>query len=924
MRYRDRAAELCGVGWWTIMSTKESPRDDDEHYRSIFEMCPLPMWTYDRETLGFVAVNEAAVHRYGYSREEFAAMTLADIRPPEDHATLLDDVRQAKGFITLPTTWNHRKKDGSIITVEIHANDFVLDGRKVRLVLANDVTDRERARQSLRKTEEQLRQAQKMEALGRLAGGVAHDINNVLCVVMSYAAFLVESHDAGDARSEDAAEILRAAERAKGITHQLLTLSQHSISSVSSVDLNHVLGGFMPMLRRLVGDQIQIVTHRVAVPSILADRGQLEQVFMNLAINARDAMPEGGRLTLETSVLDVNDENAAVRGLAPGRWVSFAVTDTGTGMAETTRLKIFEPFFTTKDASRGTGLGLSIVHGIVSQAGGVISVYSELGHGTCFRIHLPAAAEGAVAAHAPEVVATPILPPALCVLIVDDDGDVRRVADRILSEAGCTVLAAATAEEARRVCVSYEGTIDVVVLDVVLSDGRGDVLVNQLGDLRPTLKHILMSGYPAGALSAGGGAPPDLLAKPFSLLELRAAVARVASVPRKAAISQVPSAGRRPRVLLADDDEQFRRMVARVLRRADCDVIEVDSGRKAIAELEMSRFDVILSDVQMPDGGGLDLLRSVRRVDLDAPVILMSGMPDVATATAAIEYGAFRFVTKPIDRDSLGKLVQHAARAHALARLRREAFSLTGTHAGAADRAGLEVRFEQAIERMWMAFQPIVEAGTGGLFGVEALVRTDEASMSNPHAFLEAATQLGRLPRLGRKVRAVSAAGITACADSVSLFVNLHPDDLHDADLISDTAPLTQIASRVVLEITERASLSMSPELTARLARLRQLGFRLAVDDIGSGYSGLTSFTELEPEMTKLDMSLVRGIHSSAVKQRTVAALCRLCRESGCMVVGEGVETAAERECLVALGVDLLQGYLIGRPCRELPAEHGR
>lgn len=378
----------------------------------------------------------------------------------------------------------------------------------------------------------------------------------------------------------------------------------------------------------------------------------------------------------------------------------------------------------------------------------------------------------------------------------------------------------------------------------------------------------------------------------------------------------------RDRVLLVDDDTPLRDVIARTLRRAEFEVVDVDNEQTAIAQLESGSFDVVLSDVYMPDGTGLDLLRAVRRVDLDIPVILMSGTPDVDSAAAAVEYGAFRYLTKPLDREMTAKVLRHAARAHTLARLRREG-AVTGVHVGAVDRAGLEVHFAQAIERVWMVFQPIFDAKTGALFGVEALLRSGEPSMPGPQEVLDAATQLGLLSRLGRRVRSLSSAAFASRTDGVNLFVNLHPEDLTDIDLVAEEAPLTRIAPRVILEITERAALAGSPALTAHLARLRELGFRIAIDDIGAGYSGLTSFTELMPEVVKIDMSLIRGVHESTLKQRTIRALCDLCHDVNCVVVGEGVETAKERDCVVALGCDLLQGYLLGRPARELPAmEH--
>jgi len=883
---------------------RELVAHSEARYRAMFKKSPQPMWMIDRQSLAFVAVNEAASRLYGYPRDELTRMTLADLHA-EDPPTIRDGQRTE--------SCRHRKKDGSWITVEIDSSDFEVDGRAVRLSLISDITEREHAHEELRRTEEHLRHAGKMDAIGRLAGGVAHDFNNVLTVIHAMTCFLEDALPPGTQR-DDAIEIRRAAERGAAITRQLLTVSRHSIVAPSSLSLTQVVEEFAPMLRRLVGERVTLSTRSVDVPAVIADRGQVEQVLMNLAVNARDAMPDGGRFTIETRSLEVEGEAADARGLRPGCHVLLEVTDTGIGMDANTCRKIFDPFFTTKEAGKGTGLGLSIVHGIVTQAGGTISVYSELGLGTTFRIYLPASEE-VVHETVREDVAPPRTLPPITVLVVDDHREVRSVAIRALQDAGCRVLEAATAEEARHICVSHDGTIDVVVLDVVLSDGRGDLLVQQLRDLRPEIATVLMSGYPAGALTPSGGAPPDLLAKPFSPSELRAAVASVVG-DSGAQSARRESAGpaTRPSVLLADDDPQLRQALVRVLRRADFEVVDVDTGRKAIAALESRAFDAVLTDVQMPDGGGIDLLWAVRRIDLDVPVILMSGNPDVRTAATAVEYGAFRYLIKPLENEALCKLLHHATRAHALARLRREAFAIGGSKVGAADLAGLEVRFGQAIDRLWMAYQPIFEARSGALFGVEALLRSNEPSMPGPQHVLDAATRLGHLPLVGRRVRALSADSLASRDDNVTMFVNLHPQDLVDAELVDPAAPLTKLAPRVVLEITERASLTSSPELAARLGRLRELGFRLAVDDIGAGYSGLTSFTELTPEIVKIDMSLVRDLHLSALKQRTIAALCRLCHDVGCKVVGEGVETIEERDCLVSLGCDLLQGYLLGRP----------
>jgi len=320
--------------------------------------------------------------------------------------------------------------------------------------------------------ENQLRHAQKMDAIGMLAGGVAHDFNNILTVIESYACLLEESLEPSDARHEEAVQIRRAADRGAQITRQLLAVSRHSVARPQPIILDDLVADFMPMLRRLAGAAVAIVPHRGSAPNVLVDRSQMEQVLMNLVGNARDAMPDGGRLTIESREVTIDSDAANPRRLPPGRYVELAVTDTGTGMDLETQQRIFDPFFTTKAAGKGTGLGLAIVHGIVGQAGGSIAVYSEPGHGTTFRVYLPAVEDSVAVPDQAATVAPRLLPP-IRVLIVDDQADIRTVAARILHDAGCSVLEAASADEARRICVSHDDPIDVVLLDVVLSDARG-------------------------------------------------------------------------------------------------------------------------------------------------------------------------------------------------------------------------------------------------------------------------------------------------------------------------------------------------------------------------------------------------------------------------------------------------------------------
>ncbi|HMJ51203.1 MAG TPA: EAL domain-containing protein [Polyangiaceae bacterium] len=374
------------------------------------------------------------------------------------------------------------------------------------------------------------------------------------------------------------------------------------------------------------------------------------------------------------------------------------------------------------------------------------------------------------------------------------------------------------------------------------------------------------------------------------------------------------------RVLVVDDDPYVLRATESVLKRQGWTVETARDGLDARKQLLNGPFDVIVSDVNMPGCGGLEFLRSVRERDLDVPVILMTGTPAVDSSIRAIEYGAFRYLIKPVPNDKLVEGIRHAVRLHKLARLKREALELHGGADRLGERAALEGRFTNSLDRIWVAFQPVVAWRARHVFGYEALLRSDEPLMKNPADMLDAAERLARIRDLGRVVRAKVAAmaGDPAVAGTL-LFVNLHSSDLNDNQLYSADSPLSEFASRVVLEITERESLYGVEDMPARLVKLRAMGFRLAVDDLGVGYAGLTSFTLLEPEIVKLDMSLVRGVDMDSKRQSIIRSIKVLCDELNILVVAEGIETAGERDMLVELGCDLLQGYLFAKPERGFP-----
>ncbi|HYV67669.1 MAG TPA: EAL domain-containing protein [Myxococcales bacterium] len=378
-------------------------------------------------------------------------------------------------------------------------------------------------------------------------------------------------------------------------------------------------------------------------------------------------------------------------------------------------------------------------------------------------------------------------------------------------------------------------------------------------------------------------------------------------------------ASRPTRLLLAEDDELLRRVFARAFRAEGFEVDVAADGEAALALLKDKRFDAILTDIAMPRLSGIDLLRAVRQHDTDVPIVLMTGGPELATALQAIEHGAFRYLVKPVELSELKNVVRRAASFHRLAQLKREALALLGENAALKDdRAGLERTFERALQGLWMAFQPIVQWPDKGLFGYEALVRTSEPALARPPDLIGAAERLRRLPDLGRAIRNSVASRMGASAGTV--FVNLHAADLLDDHLLDPKAPLSSYAKGIVLEITERAGLDEVKDARARVEQLKRMGYRIAVDDLGAGYAGLTSLSQLEPNIVKVDMSLVRNLHEAPTKRKLVQSIVSLCRDLGIAPVAEGVETGAERDVLEQLGCALLQGYLFGKPEREFQA----
>lgn len=372
------------------------------------------------------------------------------------------------------------------------------------------------------------------------------------------------------------------------------------------------------------------------------------------------------------------------------------------------------------------------------------------------------------------------------------------------------------------------------------------------------------------------------------------------------------------RILLVDDEPMIISAFGRMLSDLGYDVVPAQSGAEAITALAAGNFDVVVSDILMPGMDGMSLLRAIRERDLDVPVVLLTGNPSLDSAMKAVEFGALRYLTKPVDPGELAAVVRRAVGLRRVAGVRRDAVLPLGqARMQVSDRAGAEAAMQRALKGLWMAFQPIVCFSTRRVWAYEALVRSTEPVVATPGALFDVAEKLGILDEVGRALRLRVAAAASKAPGRAHLLVNVHASDLKDDDLFDPRAPLSRIASRVVLEITERASLEDIPDLRDRVATLRKVGFRLAVDDVGAGYAGLGSFARLEPDVAKLDMLFVRGIETDSTKQQLVRSLVGLCHDLHTEVVAEGIETEAERKTLVGLGCDLHQGWLYGKADRN-------
>jgi len=507
-------------------------QEANERYGMLFGSNPQPMWVFDIETLAFLDVNEAARRHYGYSREEFLSMTVLDILPPEDAPGVhhgLERTGSSRGDVALI---QHQRKDGTILDLELVSHEMEWDGRRARLVLATDISERTRTRAALHQSEEQLRQAQRMDAAGRLAGGVAHDFNNLLTTIRGFSDLLLRDLPSDDRRRKDVEQNRKAADRGALLTRQLLSFGRQQNIEPRPIELNAVVTSMQGLIQRLIGADINLTTElRPGLGEVRMDPGQLEQVLVNLVLNARDAMFSGGTLTIETGERQISGSTRG-RSLKPGCYIVLAVSDTGSGMDSDTMSHMFEPFYSSQTPGNRTGLGLSIVYGIVKQIGGVVRVSSEPGMGTTVKIFFPRS-EG-------DEPSLPEAPASLrgdeTVLLVEDEDGVRELIWKILTEHGHTVLEARHGRDAMAVAAGYEHPIQLLLSDVVMPEMGAGELADQLLAERPEMKVLFISGYTSDEVVRRGISRSDVafIQKPFTTEELMLKVREVLNAPAPA------------------------------------------------------------------------------------------------------------------------------------------------------------------------------------------------------------------------------------------------------------------------------------------------------------------------------------------------------------------------------------------------------
>ena len=605
-----------------LQLSQQKLTESTQHFLAVASCAPVTIFSMDMSGR-FTYLSPNIIRTHGYTPEEALNLNWRDTTMPRQHAAterfLEEELEKA---VSKSCDRSHRmtieseqlRKDGTTFCAEVNAT-FVWseDGKPIGVIgVTQDITERKQAEAEREKLWGQLAQAQKMESIGRLAGGVAHDFNNLLTVINGYSALALPQLKPGDLLREQLEEIHKAGERAAALTRQLLAFSRKQILRPRSLDLNRVVEDIQSMLRPLVGEEVEVrLVFSTESPVIHADPHQLEQVIMNLVVNARDAMPGGGELVIETGLTEWHeDETAPCPDAKPGRYAMLAVSDTGVGMDEATLPRIYEPFFTTKQSGQGTGLGLSMVQGIVTQSGGYITVDSKPGQGTTFRIYLPAACDAEAAQG--EARSQPALHGDETILVVEDQQDVRAFTATALKSYGYRVIEAASAAEALKVCERARARIDLVVTDLVMPQTGGRQLIDCLAEMRPGIKSLFMSGYTDETVVRHRMSHEEaFIQKPFSAEELAEKVREIFT-------------GARPRILLVCDETGVRSFLRDTLESSGYTVTATAAAKEAVSLTLSARVDLVITDLIL-EREGVETINALRRQVPGIAIVAVSG-----------------------------------------------------------------------------------------------------------------------------------------------------------------------------------------------------------------------------------------------------------------------------------------------------------
>lgn len=612
-------------------------RRSEERFHTIVDSVNDAIFMHDIDTGRILDVNRRAGEMYGYPAEEMRRLSveaLSEGHPPHSQAEAVKHMARARAGTPETFEWLARHRDGRLFWVEVAMRCERVSCEDRLFVVVRDITERK-----------QLTEAQKMESIGRLAGGIAHDFNNVLTVINGYSRLILAGMNSEDPLRRRLEEINRAGEHAAGVTKQLLAFSRKQLLQPRLVDCNRVVESMRPMLATLVEEDVKLsVKLYEGATTVYADPHQLEQVILNLAVNARDAMPQGGTLLIETAVVESDAGGARLHSAKAGTYVMLAMTDSGLGIDDETRQHIFEPFFTTKPIGKGTGLGLSTIHGIVEQSGGYVEVASEPGRGTTFRVYLPKVADAPDDSSELDGASLAAMAGTEIVLVVEDQAKVREYVAEALTTYGYGVIQAENGSEALLVCKEGTKGIHLVLTDVVMPDLSGRELADRLAEQRPDIKVLFMSGYTEDAILRRGALREgaEFIHKPFSPAQLAARVRRM-----------LDPSSRTARVLVADDEAAVRDFLRMVLEGGGYEVIEAANGKQTIQQVRAGRVDLLITDLVMPEQEGIETIIALRKEAPGIRIIAISGAFGGKFLYLARLFGVEVVLTKPVNANLL-------------------------------------------------------------------------------------------------------------------------------------------------------------------------------------------------------------------------------------------------------------------------------